>query len=370
MISKIALLQAILNAYRIPGIVESESIVDNTIVYKVLRQPDKGNTSLSKYAIEIARQLGVDRVTIKKLEEFNTYGIVAPYRHIATVEIDEILGSPGFTGSDSRLPFAVGKDAHGDTIIGDLASMPHLLVGGGTDFGRGVFLDSIIISLLRKFSPAYVKLLLISPCSNAFSSYSDSNHLYQPVITGVRDAVSALDSLSEVVEKRYATFGVLSEFLNDVVKRNRNIRGRYDNGVVDTIQMYNAAGSDNDMARMAYVAVIIDEFSDLMRFERLSVERAIAKLGTKARAAGVHLVLATSSTESAVITDTIKTYCPSRVAFKTADAEGSRTVLDRSGAEGLLGGGDMLYQPIGAPYPYRVQGAYISTEAVSRAVGA
>lgn len=366
MVSKRALLQAILNSYEIPGIVEEEAIIENTIVYRVIRQPERGSTSLSKYADEIARQLGAERVVIAKLPEENAYSIAAPYRYTSPVDIDELLDSPEFTGSGSSLAFAIGKDAFGSNVIGDLMKMPHLLVGGCADFGKSVLLDSLIMSLLHKSTPAAVSLILISPGSNSFSQYYGVPHLAQPVITGTADAVRALDSLSAMILQRRSSFNVLSKFLHDVIRKNRNLRNLYNNGVVNTIEDYNAAGNVGDRARMPYIVVVVDELADLMSAARDDVEKAVSKLGIAARAAGIHLVLATSHVSPGVITDTLKTYCPSRVAFKAPDADSSRVILDRSGAEDLLGGGDMLYQPAGALFPTRVQGGYISGEGVIR----
>ena len=368
MVSKIALLQAILNSYEIPGNVEDEAIVENTIVYKVIRQPEKGNTSLSKYAGEIARQLGAESITITKLPEVNAYGIVAPYRYTSPVDIAGLLDSPEFSGSESNLAFAVGKDAFGGNVIGDLVKMPHLLVGGSTDFGKSVFLDSLIISLLSKSSPVDVNLVLISPGSNSFSQYCGVPHLAHPLITATGDAARFLDSLSDLIQQRFASFDVLSRFLHDVIKKNKNLRSHYNGGVIRNIDDYNTIGNDDDRARMPRVVVIVDELADLMSTARDQVEKAVSKLGIKARAAGIHLVLATSRIDPEIITDTIKTYCPSRIAFKTPDTDGSRIILDRSGAEELLGGGDMLYQQTGALFPKRVQGAYISGETIARAV--
>ena len=372
MVPKIELLQAILDLYEIPGIVESETIVDNETVFRVIRQPEMGSTSLSKHASEIARHLGVERISVAKLPEINAYSVSVPYRFTDAVSIDELLASPVFAGSESRLSFALGKDSFGETIIGDLAKMPHLLVGGGADFGKSVLLDSLIMSILRKSTPEEVNLVLISADAEKKSPYSNVPHLACPVITEMKAALRALEFLETLISKRLLAFGTLTQFLHSVIKKSRNLRSIYGDGQVSNIRDYNKAGIGNDRSAMPYVVVIVDELAGLMGTAGGSsytdVQESISRLGTKARAAGIHLVLATSIVDSSVLTDTIKTYCPSRIAFKQPDADSSRAILDRSGAEELLGGGDMLFIPTSKSLPKRVQGAYISEDAVSRAV--
>ena len=372
MLSKIKLLQAILDTYEIPGVVETETVVDNETVYRIIRQPEKGNTSLSKHASEIARHLGVEKISIAKLPEVNAYSISVPYRFTDAVSIDELLDSPGFAGSESRLSFALGKDSFGETIIGDLATMPHLLVCGGADFGKSVFLDSLIMSILRKSTPEEANLILISPNTNKLSPYSNAPHLACPVITEMKAALRALEFLETLISKRFLAFGTLTQFLHSMIKKNKTLRSIYGDGVISNIRDYNKAGIGNDRAVMPYVVVIIDELAGLMGIAGGSiytdVQESISRLGTKARAAGIHLVLATSKADAGLMTDTIKTYCPSRIAFKQPDADSSRAILDRSGAEELLGGGDMLFLPAYESLPKRIQGPYISEDAVSRAV--
>ena len=371
MLSRIKLLQAILDTYQIPGIVEAETIVDNETVYRIMRQPEKGNTSLSKYASEIARHLGVEKIGVAKLPEINAYSIAVPYRFTDFVSIDELLASSEFSGAESRLSFALGKDSFGETIIGDLEKMPHLLVGGGADFGKSVFLDSLIMSLIRKSTPDEVNLVLISTSTQKLSSYRGVPHLACPVITETKSALKALEFLETLISKRFIAFGTLTQFLHSVIKKNRNLRSIYGDGVISNIRDYNKAGIGNDRAVMPYVVVVIDELAGFVGTEGRSytdVQESISRLGTKARAAGIHFVLATSQVDSSILADTIKTYCPSRIAFKQTDADSSRAILDRSGAEELLGGGDMLFLQMSESMPKRVQGAYISEDAVPRAV--
>jgi len=368
MVSMIELLQAVLNTYEISGSVVGEAVVGNSTVYRVLRHPENGGTSLSKCANEIALHLGVESIKIEKLPEHNAYGIVTPYRCTESVDAADIIESPELKGAKSCLSFVLGKDAFSNTIIGDLSLMPHLLVGGGADFGKSVFLDQIILSLLHKCTPDEVSLILISPNSNKMLSYNGVPHLAHPAISDPRDALRALGFLNKLIAERFNSFDVLAKFLSGAIKNDRSMRSRYNSGDVKNISDYNAVAYGDDRARMPYVVVVIDELSELNGVLGSKAENPILKLGTKARAAGIHLVLATSEIDNTTITDAIKTVCPSRVAFKVSDANSSRVILDRSGAENLLGGGDMLYQHGFSIRPKRIQGAYISGEAVVRSV--
>ena len=332
MISKQLILQAVLDKYGILGKVVEEKIVDGKVEYKVIRQPDRAGYSLKKHAKSIARHLGVENMQISKLPEINAYSILIPYKYVNQVNFDEIVNSHEFMNTESVLPMIVGKDPLGRTLIDDITKMPHLLLGGTSDYRRCIFIDSIILSILHKFSCNDVKLILMSPDTGvrknplSLTDYDGISHLAYPVISDTKEAFKALDFLCTLVKQ--------------------------------------TIGFDGKRQKMPYTIVIIDEFADMMKSNKNEFEKAISFLGKKARAAGVQLVLSTQVLKNHIITDTIKTYFPSRVAFKTQDANCSRLILDRSGAEYLLGGGDMMYLPISSPHPLRVQCPYVPMQKI------
>jgi S-DNA-T family DNA segregation ATPase FtsK/SpoIIIE len=267
-------------------------------------------------------------------------GIEVPNKELAGVQLREVLESSEFVDAKSKLAVGLGIDIGGQAIIADLAKMPHLLVAGATGSGKSVCINTLITSILFKARPDEVKFVLIDPKMVELSNYNGIPHLMVPVVTDSKKAASVLNWAVQEMEKRYAMFAASG--VRDMERYNRN----------------------NELDKMAAIVIIIDELADLMMVAPVDVEDAICRLAQKARAAGIHLVLATQRPSVDVITGIIKANVPSRISFSVSSQIDSRTILDMSGAEKLLGKGDMLYYPIGAAKPVRVQGAFISDSEV------
>lgn len=263
-------------------------------------------------------------------------GIEVPNRELSGVQLREVLENSDFSEMKSKLSVGLGMDIGGKAIVADLAKMPHLLVAGATGSGKSVCINTLITSVLFKARPDEVKFILIDPKMVELSNYNGIPHLMVPVVTDAKKAASVLNWAVQEMEKRYAMFAVHG--VRDMERFNRG----------------------NEAEKMAAIVIIIDELADLMMVAPVDVEDAICRLAQKARAAGIHLVLATQRPSVDVITGIIKANVPSRISFSVSSQIDSRTILDMSGAEKLLGKGDMLYYPVGAAKPLRVQGAFIS----------
>jgi len=275
-------------------------------------------------------------------------GIEVPNRNTRVVTVREIIDSKAFTATRSKLTVAMGRDIAGTPIVADIGKMPHGLIAGATGSGKSVCINSIIMSILFNATPDEVKLLMIDPKVVELGVYNGIPHLLVPVVTDPRKASGALGWAVTEMEKRYKMFAE-----NDV----RNLEG------------YNRlADSRDDMIRMPQIVIIIDELADLMMTAPREVEDSINRIAAKARAAGMHLLIATQRPSVDVITGTIKANIPSRIAFAVSSAVDSRTILDMGGAERLLGKGDMLFNPVGAIKPKRIQGCYVSDEEVESVV--
>ncbi|HML87051.1 MAG TPA: DNA translocase FtsK 4TM domain-containing protein [Methylomusa anaerophila] len=271
-------------------------------------------------------------------------GIEVPNKELAGVMLREVLESDDFQRSSSRLTVALGKDIAGQPVTAELTKMPHLLVAGATGSGKSVCINTLITSILFKAKPDEVKLVLIDPKMVELTNYNGIPHLLSPVVTDSKKAASALNWAVQEMERRYALFAT---------------------GGVRDITRYNEVNLEG---RLPFIVIIIDELADLMMVAPVDVEDAICRLAQKARAAGLHLVLATQRPSVDVITGTIKANVPSRISFAVSSQVDSRTILDMAGAEKLLGKGDMLFYPVGAAKPLRVQGAFISDSEVEELV--
>lgn len=274
-------------------------------------------------------------------------GIEVPNTEVAIVTQREVLETKEFAESDSKLTIALGRDISGQPIIGNLAKMPHLLVAGATGSGKSVCINGIITSILYKSKPSEVKFIMVDPKMVELNVYNGIPHLMAPVVTEPKRAAYALKKVVAEMEHRYDLFSKTG---------CRNIDG------------YNAMMVDRGQAALPYIVVIVDELADLMMVAPGDVEDAICRLAQMARAAGIHMIIATQRPSVDVITGVIKANIPSRIAFAVSSQVDSRTILDGSGAEKLLGRGDMLYVPIGASKPIRVQGAFLSDAEVERVV--
>jgi len=275
-------------------------------------------------------------------------GIEVPNKEVSPVFLREVIDSKEFSNFTSKLAFALGKDISGQNIIADIAKMPHLLIAGATGSGKSVCINSLITSILYKASPDEVKLLMIDPKVVELGVYNGIPHLLIPVVTDPKKAAGALNWAVQEMVNRYKLFAE---------KGVRDIKG------------YNHMQKESgEQGMMPHIVVIIDELADLMMVAPNDVEDAICRLAQMARAAGMHLVIATQRPSVDVITGIIKANIPSRISFAVSSQVDSRTILDMAGAEKLLGKGDMLFYPVGEPKPIRIQGAFVSDGEIERVV--
>lgn len=310
--------------------------------YELEPAPGVKVSKITNLAEDIALRLAASSVRIEQIPGKSAIGIEVPNKELEGVQLREVLESPKFNSAKSKLTVGLGMDIGGQAIFADLAKMPHLLVAGATGSGKSVCINTLITSILFKAKPDEVKFILVDPKMVELSNYNGIPHLMVPVVTDAKKAASVLNWSVQEMEKRYAKFA------------ESNVRN------MDT---YNRKFPEETMPA---IVIIIDELADLMMVAPHDVEDAICRLAQKARAAGIHMVLATQRPSVDVITGIIKANIPSRISFAVSSQIDSRTILDRSGAEKLLGKGDMLFYPVGASKPQRVQGAFISDEEVER----
>ena len=315
----------------------------------------KAGVKISKItglADDIALNLAASGVRIEApIPNKAAVGIEVPNKTTSIVGIRELIESPAFTASKSKLSVAMGRDIGGNAVVGDVSKMPHGLIAGATGSGKSVCINSIIISILYKATPEEVRLLMIDPKVVELGVYNGIPHLLIPVVTDPRKAAGALGWAVEEMEKRYKMFA--------------------DRGVRD-IEGYNRfverLTGEPDVKKMPHIVIIIDELADLMMTAPKEVEDSINRIAAKARAAGMHLLIATQRPSVNVVTGVIKANVPTRIAFAVSSLVDSRTILDTGGAEKLLGRGDMLFNPMGSAKPKRLQGCYVSDEEVEDVV--
>ncbi|MDD2686395.1 MAG: DNA translocase FtsK 4TM domain-containing protein [Gallionella sp.] len=314
---------------------------------------------------DLARALSV--VSIRLVETIPGKSCMAlelpnPKRQI--VQLSEILGSQVYADMSSMLTMAMGKDIGGKPVVADLAKMPHVLVAGTTGSGKSVAINAMILSLLYKATPQQVKLLLIDPKMLELSVYEGIPHLLAPVVTDMRQAASGLNWCVQEMDKRYKLMSALG--VRNIGGYNQKIRDAIKSGQPLTNPFTLTPENPEALEELPLIVVFIDELADLMMVVGKKIEELIARLAQKARASGIHLVLATQRPSVDVITGLIKANVPTRVAFQVSSKIDSRTILDQMGAEALLGQGDMLYLPPGTGYPQRVHGAFVSDQEVHR----
>ncbi len=303
-------------------------------------------SKITGLADDIALQLRAANVRISPIPNKSTLGIEVPNTNKATIGMREIIASNEFKNSKSKLHVALGKDVTGQTAFCDISKMPHLLVAGTTGSGKSVCLNTMIMSILYRANPDEVKFVMIDPKAVEFPVYNGIPHLLVPVVTDSRKAAGALGWAVIEMEKRYK---LLAE--NGV----RNIAG------------YNELCKRNkELEPMPHIVIIIDEFADLMMVAGNEVESSVCRIAQKARAAGMHLVIATQRPSADIFTGLIKSNIPSRIALSVSSKVNSQIIIDMLGAEKLHGKGDMLYFPIGAPKPHRIQGCFVSDEEVKK----
>ena len=305
---------------------------------------------LTNLADDIALALGATGVRIAPIpNQISMVGIEVPNRLVSPVYIHDVIDSKEFRDNPSKVSFAVGKDIGGNNIVGNIAKLPHLLIAGTTGSGKSVCTNSLIISLLYKATPEEVRLIMVDPKMVELGIYNGIPHLLIPVVTDPKKAAGALQWAVVEMMKRYRAFSEI--------------------GVRD-LASYNAhAAKTDDMEKMPQIVVVIDELADLMLVAAKEVEESICRVAQMGRAAGMHLIIATQRPSADVITGLMKANIPSRIAFAVASSLESRIILDTTGAEKLVGRGDMLYFPLGSGKPQRVQGCLISDEEVAAVVG-
>ncbi len=314
-------------------------------------QPSAGVkiSKITGLADDIALNLAAAGVRIEApIPNKAAVGIEVPNKQIDVVTIREIIDSPEFENAQSKLTVALGRDISGSVTVANIAKMPHMLIAGATGSGKSVCINSIIVSLLYKANPDEVKLLMVDPKVVELGIYNGIPHLLVPVVTDPRKAAGALSWAVTEMLNRYKTFA--------------------DNNVRDLDGFNELAKRRDDLNPLPQIVIIIDELADLMMAAPNEVEDAICRLAQMARAAGMHLVIATQRPSVDVITGVIKANIPSRIAFAVSSQVDSRTILDGGGAEKLLGRGDMLFYPVGAPKPVRVQGCFVSDKEVEQVV--
>ena len=305
---------------------------------------------LTNLADDIALALGATGVRIAPIpDKISMVGIEVPNKLVSPVHIHEVIDSREFRDNPSKVSFAVGKDIGGNNIVGNIAKLPHLLIAGTTGSGKSVCTNSLIISLLYKATPEEVRLIMVDPKMVELGIYNGIPHLLIPVVTDPKKAAGALQWAVVEMMKRYRAFSEV--------------------GVRD-LASYNAhATKTGEMEKMPQIVVVIDELADLMLVAAKEVEESICRVAQMGRAAGMHLIIATQRPSADVITGLMKANIPSRIAFAVASSLESRIILDTTGAEKLVGRGDMLYFPLGTGKPQRVQGCLISDEEVAAVVG-
>ncbi len=348
-----------------------EDVLVGPVVTRYEIKPAAGvkAAKVTSLASDLARELMFKAIRITEVVPGKPYmGIETPNQHRETVWLRDVLSSDEFVNTKATLPMALGKDISGNPVVVDMAKMPHLLVAGQTGGGKSVGVNTMILSLLFKLTPEQVRFIMIDPKVVELSIYNDIPHLLTPVVTDMKKAANALRWAVEEMERRYLLVSHLQV---------RNIEGynaKIDQAAAMQMPIPDPTWRPRDsmdalpppLTKLSYIVLIVDEFADLMMSAGKEVEEYIMRIAQKARAVGIHLILATQRPSTDVITGVIKANIPSRIAFTVASQIDSRTILDASGAEALLGRGDMLYSGAGSPDIIRVHGAFMEDDEVSR----
>jgi S-DNA-T family DNA segregation ATPase FtsK/SpoIIIE len=357
---------------------EVVAVYPGPVVTRFEIQPAPGVkvSRISNLAKDLARSLAVISVrVVEVIPGKSVVGIEIPNEDREIVNFREVLASKAFEQSKSPLTLALGHDISGQPVVADLAKMPHLLVAGTTGSGKSVGVNSMLLSLLFKSGPADVRLILVDPKMLELSVYDGIPHLLTPVITDMKDAANGLRWCVAEMERRYKLMAALG--VRNLAGYNRKLEDAKKAGqpIADPLwkpdPLFAATDEEQvapDLEKLPSIVVVIDEFADMMMVVGKKVEQLIARIAQKARAAGIHLVLATQRPSVDVITGLIKANVPTRIAFQVSSKIDSRTILDQGGADQLLGHGDMLYLPPGSGVPTRVHGAFCSDDEVHRVV--
>jgi len=339
--------------------------------FEILPAPGTKASKVSGIASDLARSMSMNSVrVVEVIPGKSVMGIEIPNENRAMVRLSSVLSSEDFDKSKSPLTIALGHDIAGNPVVTDLAKMPHLLVAGTTGSGKSVGVNAMIISLLYKSTPDEVRLIMVDPKMLELSVYEGIPHLLTPVITDMNLAANGLRWCVEEMERRYQLMAALG--VRNVAGFNSKVKAAIDEGkpIPDPIWQIDQSFDTTPptLETLPYIVVIVDEFADMMMTVGKKVEELIARIAQKARAAGIHLILATQRPSVDVITGLIKANVPTRIAFQVSSKIDSRTILDQGGAEQLLGHGDMLFQPAGTSIPVRVHGAFVDDDEVHRVV--
>jgi S-DNA-T family DNA segregation ATPase FtsK/SpoIIIE len=357
---------------------EVTAVYPGPVITRFEIQPAPGVkvSRISNLAKDLARSLAVISVrVVEVIPGKSVVGIEIPNENREIVNFREVLSSKAFDQSKSPLTLALGHDISGQPVVADLAKMPHLLVAGTTGSGKSVGVNAMLLSLLYKSSPADVRLILVDPKMLELSVYDGIPHLLTPVITDMKDAANGLRWCVAEMERRYKLMAALG--VRNLAGYNRKILDAEKSGnpIADPLWTPDPIFAETDeeqtppnLEKLPSIVVVIDEFADMMMIVGKKVEELIARIAQKARAAGIHLILATQRPSVDVITGLIKANVPTRIAFQVSSKVDSRTILDQGGAEQLLGHGDMLYLPPGSGVPNRVHGAFVADDEVHRVV--
>jgi S-DNA-T family DNA segregation ATPase FtsK/SpoIIIE len=360
--------------------VEVVAVYPGPVVTRFEVQPAPGVkvSQVSNLSKDLARSLSAHSVRVVEVIPGKPYmGIEIPNDKRELVTVGDVLRSKAYDELNSPLAMALGKDIAGQPVVADLGRMPHLLVAGTTGSGKSVGINAMVLSLLYKSTAEHVRMIMIDPKMLELSVYEGIPHLLAPVVTDMKQAANALRWCVAEMERRYQLMAAMG--VRNIAGFNRKVKDANDAGkpIKDPVMTARASNDPTldqrtipDLEPLPYIVVVIDELADLMMIVGKKVEELIARLAQKARASGIHLILATQRPSVDVITGLIKANIPTRMAFQVSAKVDSRTILDQSGAESLLGNGDMLYLPPGNAVPTRIHGAYVSDEEVHRVVQA
>ncbi len=360
--------------------VEVVAVLPGPVVTRFEMRPAPGVkvSQISSLAKDLARALSAISVrVVEVIPGKSVMGLEIPNEQRELVTLGDIVKSQAYDELSSPLALALGKDIGGQPMVADLARMPHLLIAGTTGSGKSVAINAMVLSLLYKATAEHVRLIMIDPKMLELSVYEGIPHLLAPVVTDMKHAANALRWCVAEMERRYQLMAALG--VRNLASHNKRVREAIDAGkpIKDPVMLQRAANDPSidqrtieDLVPLPYIVVIIDELADLMLIVGKKVEELITRLAQKARASGIHLILATQRPSVDVITGLIKANIPCRIAFQVSAKVDSRTILDQGGAESLLGHGDMLYLPSGTSMPTRVHGAFVSDQEVHRVVNA
>jgi S-DNA-T family DNA segregation ATPase FtsK/SpoIIIE len=352
--------------------VQVESVHPGPVItrFEILPAPGVKVSQISNLAKDLARSLSVMGVrVVEVIPGKSVMGLEIPNENRELVVLSEILRSKTFDESTSPLTLALGKDISGKAVVADLAKMPHLLVAGTTGSGKSVGINAMLLSMLYKATPQEVRMILIDPKMLELNAYEGIPHLIAPVVTDMKEAANALRWCVAEMERRYKLMASLG--VRNITGYNRKVSDAIEAGTPIKDPLFDKSRLllfpdlvPDDLETLPYIVVVVDEFADMMMVVGKKVEELIARLAQKARACGIHLLLATQRPSVDVITGLIKSNIPTRIAFQVSSKIDSRTILDQMGAESLLGHGDMLFLPPGTSMPERIHGAFVDDHEV------